>query len=187
MLVLVLSVALVGVTIFAFTRDQKPENQTAALPPRVTIAPSGIKYPSSWAEASSIATSEKELGVTSVATKGEPTTKVIVRESNGDLSKGLDQEKLPDQIASNLGQQVEGFKLVEKRTLKIDKHDAIKVEYTQLSPGDQKVYRYVMFIVPTTQKTYYITYSSAEDLAKISSDITTINQAIMQHIEAQQR
>lgn len=172
-------VILVGIFVFNRTNNQQANNNQA---PQVTIEPSGITYPPSWVEATEISASEKEAGVTSLATKDKSATKVIVREVTGDLPSNFDIKKLPTQVVSQLSEQVEGFTLVDKRTIKLGEHDAVKVDYTQLNPDDQKEYNFVMFIVPTDKKTYYVTYSSAEELSKISDDITKINQSITQYI-----
>jgi len=181
-----ITAVIILVVVLALTRSKsnQPEGQTPATQiPQVAVTPSGITYPSSWQEAAEIAVSEKDSGVTSVATKGQPTTKVIIREVNGELASDFDIQKLPDQIGTELGAQIEGFTLIEKRTMKMGENNAVRVEYKQLNSSDQKIYQFVMFVVPTAKKTFYITYSSAEDIAKLSGDIDKINQSIAQYIK----
>ncbi len=176
--------AVAGVFISRGNQTSDTNGQTTAAPiPQVAIAPSGIDYPTGWTEAEEIAVSEKESGVTSVATKEEPEARVIIREVEGDRAPNFDISKLPEEIESALNAEVEGFTLVEKRTLKIGGNDAVKIAYTQLNSEDQQIYKFSMFIIPAAQKTYYITYSTPDDIASLSDDITKINQSLAEAIK----
>jgi hypothetical protein len=176
------AVVIVGVVAYKMgakgaTGEQQPEVKY------VSVKKSGITYPSSWTEAKQITAIEKESGVTSIATKGNPKTRVIVRDVEGELAADFDIKKLPDQIAEQLEDEVDSFTLVSKGTTKYGTSDAVKIEYTQLNLDDQKVYEVSMFIVPTAEKTYYITYSTDEGASKISKDIAAINAAIAAYIK----
>ena len=180
--VVVLALLLGGIAIF--NQRSKDDAAQSGMVKYVPVAASGIVYPAEWSEADEITESEKESGVTSIATKDSPTTRVIVREVPGELAADFDITKLPDQIVSGLEAEIEGFTLGSKDTLKYGSHDAVKIEYSQLSPADQKIYQFIMFIVPTSKKTYYITYTSDSDIAKIKDDVTKINQALVTHIKS---
>jgi hypothetical protein len=188
LLTLVILAVLAGLVIagvFVFDRSKSPDEteQSVVEPvPQVTLTPSGIDYPAGWTEASEIAVSEKESGVTSVATKETPEARAIIREVSGERAPDFDISTLPGEIEKALSEEIEGFRLVQKRTVKVGGNDAVKVAYTQLSNEDQQIYHYEMYIIPTSQKTYYITYSTPDDIGQISGDITKVNQSLADYI-----
>jgi hypothetical protein len=160
------------------TKDQNPSSQVT----KIAVPPSGVVYPSGWQEAKEINSTNKQNGVISEATRNNPTALVVVRETIGSLEKDFDIKKQPDLVAASLQKELNGFKLISKSVTKVGSYDSVKINYTAPAP-DELQYETAMFIIPTPNKTFYVTYQSPEDEAEISKDIATINQAIVQYIK----
>jgi hypothetical protein len=151
----------------------------------VTIASTGIKYPEGWSEATQISVRENQAGVLAAVSKQNSNARMVLRQIKGDLPKDFDITTLPGKIVEDLQKNIEGFSLNEKRTLKIDKYEAVKINYNQVSSADQSIQHYSMYIVPTSSTTYYITYNGGgQEISSLDKDINSINQSVGAYIQS---
>lgn len=174
----VLIVVVAGVFIYNHNKTTKKDQQSGTNQVvQVGLAPSGIKYPSTWQEAAKVSLTDKKSGVISESFRNNPSTKVILREMPVKLTDKFDINKLPDQVVTSLQSEIDGFKLTSKGVVKIGSYEAAKIEYTAPN-ADQKDYKNTMYIVPTAKKAFYITYQTTENLSDIKADVDAINTSI---------
>lgn len=152
----------------------------AASSRQVRVASSGISYPASWQEAKLISLSSEQIGVISEAARTDPAVSLSVREVKGVLTKDFNIQDLPSEVVTSLEHGVDGFSLSHQGLIKIGTYQAVNIGYMAFDSNHVK-YANDMFIVPTPQKTFYITYhGSEEDLSKVGADISQINLSVSQ-------
>lgn len=189
--IVLLVVVLVAVTFGAYkigsnhsnndSANNNSSNSSTASTQKVEIAPSGMKYPETWQEDQQITQADKNAGVVSEARHIDPTASVVVRIVAEALDKSFDIKSLPDQTVNSLQKSLSDFSLVSKKLTQAGKHDAVEVSYK--SSADGVTYENTTIIVPTTRKTFYITFAAKPaDFAKITSDIKAIETVVFEYI-----
>lgn len=158
-------------------------NQTTK---KVSIAPSGMKYPEGWQEVSQISTTNKDAGVVSEAVHSNSDARVIIRIEEGSQAKDFDIDKSLADTVDKLKSNLDNFSLVSKEIIRVGKNQAISVAY-QYSNGEQ-LYKQTQFIAPTANKTFYLTITAqdSDDLQLISADISKISSAFGNYVTAHQ-
>ena len=124
-------------------------------------------YPADWNELSEIPIQDKQAGVISEAVHDTFDAKVIVRISQGKLDDNFDINKSLSDVTAKLNSDLSNFKLISKDIVKFGKHSAIVVTYQYTS--NLQANKQSQIIIPTQNKTYFLTLSAK------SSDFDQIN------------
>ena len=175
---LVIIVILLALILLSRNNDKQQIDSNASTP--VSIAPSGINYPTGWGELEEIALKDKQAGVVSVAEHDTVDAKVVVRTNQGELENNFDINKTLDQIVDKLGKNLKDFKLFGKDIVQLGKNKAIVITY-QFSNNDES-FKHTQIIVPTAKKTYYLTLSAVESEFKKITDFSKIQDAFSKYI-----
>jgi hypothetical protein len=158
-------------------------NKSAAL--TVAIAPSGIKYPTGWYELSRINPIDKQAGVVSAANHTHPVSQVIVRVADGALPSNFDIKTLPAETVNKLKSSLMGFKLTSDGTTSVGNNQAVSITYT--TSDSRTTYEYTELIVPTANKSFYLTISAKQaDFQKSTNDLSKISANFGSYITAHQ-
>ncbi len=125
-------------------------------------------YPEGWAWLSPNE-DDKAAGVIFKAGRQDPFVTAIVRKLDGQLDKEVKVEELPSKLEEALKDSLEEYLTLEKKVVKLDGYDAAKLTYRQTN-GDKKIGN-ILYVVPTSDKTYYLTFTSDEDqISKVGQD-----------------
>ncbi len=184
-LLIVFGLAIIILILLLVFRNNNNKNQQSSTSntTRVTIAPSGMKYPVGWREVSQISLADKDAGIVSEAARSNPAGEVILRVVEGNLAKNFDINTLPSQIVAKLRNNLSGFVLVSNDTVSLGKDQAVRITYKDSS--GQQVYEHTQYSVPTANKTFYFTISAKKaDFKKLSGDISKLSAALAAYIPA---
>jgi hypothetical protein len=177
-------IAVVVILLFAKLHTKQSANtatvskQTA----KVTIAPSGIKYPAGWQEQAQINATDKSYGVISEALYAYTGNALTLRSETAALANNFNFQSSADETVAKLKKNLDGFNLVSKKIEPVGGNKAIILTYDQKNGALN--YRQTQIIVPLQNKTFYTTISGLYSDFKTLTDknIADVTNAIGNYI-----
>lgn len=166
--------------------NNNAQNTTTNKTKTVTIAPSGMKYPIGWQELSQISLDDKNTGVVSEAVHNNPDAQVIIRIDNNLLAQDFNINSALSETVAKLKGSLNRFNLVKKEIVQIGKNPAISITYKDLISN--QIYESNQLIVPTQNKTFYLTIFAKEpNFGLLMSAVDKIKVAFASFVDSNQK
>jgi hypothetical protein len=170
-LTVVVAVLLVsaGVLLGRAGSDSSPATGAkAAAPSDVRAVLAGFSYPKAWAP-DALSGADQQVGIALKLKRAGPDASFMARRLDGKLAQPFEMAPLAATTEQGLKNAIKDFRLIRTEQLRAGAQDYLRITYLQLQ--QPAAFTNQLVVVPTAERTFFLTFRSAEaDWAKVDSD-----------------
>ncbi len=140
----------------------------AAAPSDVTAVLAAFSYPKTWAP-ETLSGADQQVGIALKLKRTGPDGSFMARRLDGKLAQPFEMAPLAATTEQGLKNAIKDFELVRTEQLRAGAQDYLRITYLQAQ--QPAGFTNQLVVVPTAERTFFLTFRSAEaDWAKVDAD-----------------